>query len=310
MMTTALDSLKQYTTVVSDTGDFEGLEAYKPQDGTTNPSLILAAVKDPKYGRLIDVAVKYAKEKGGDEDAQVDACLDRLLVEFGKEILAIVPGRVSTEVDARFSFDKAATLAKARHLIELYESIGISKDRILIKIASTWEGIQAARELEAKDGIHCNLTLISPFVGRILDWYKAKKPDGDYTKEKDPGVVSVGKIYNYYKQHGYKTIVMGASFRNTDEIEELAGCDFLTISPSLLEKLHKSDKKLERKLSPEQATGSAEKIPKASFVDNEPEFRWALLEDQMAFDKLHEGISKFAADAVTLKDILKERLAK
>jgi len=326
-MTTALDSLKQYTTVVSDTGDFEGLEAYKPQDGTTNPSLILAAVKDPKYGRLIDVAVKYAKEKGGDEDAQVDACLDRLLVEFGKEILAIVPGRVSTEVDARFSFDKAATLAKARHLIELYESIGIRKDRILIKIASTWEGIQAARELEAKDGIHCNLTLlfgfgqavacaeakvtlISPFVGRILDWYKAKKPDGDYTKEKDPGVVSVGKIYNYYKQHGYKTIVMGASFRNTDEIEELAGCDFLTISPSLLEKLHKSDKKLERKLSPEQATGSAEKIPKASFVDNEPEFRWALLEDQMAFDKLHEGISKFAADAVTLKDILKERLAK
>merc|ERR1712093_43982 len=217
-MTTALDSLKQYTTVVSDTGDFEGLEAYKPQDGTTNPSLILAAVKDPKYGRLIDVAVKYAKEKGGDEDAQVDACPDRLLVEFGKEILAIVPGRVSTEVDARFSFDKAATLAKARHLIELYESIGISKDRILIKIASTWEGIQAARELEAKDGIHCNLTLlfgfgqavacaeakvplISPFVGRILDWYKAKKPDGDYTKEKDPGVVSVGKIYNYYKQH-------------------------------------------------------------------------------------------------------------
>merc|ERR1711879_142060 len=235
MMTTALDSLKQYTTVVSDTGDFEGLEAYKPQDGTTNPSLILAAVKDPKYGRLIDVAVKYAKEKGGDEDAQVDACLDRLLVEFGKEILAIVPGRVSTGVDARFSFDKTATLAKARHLIELYESIGISKDRILIKIAS---------------------------------------------------------------------------FRNTDEIEELAGCDFLTISPSLLEKLHKSDKKLERKLSPEQATGSAEKIPKASFVDNEPEFRWALLEDQMAFDKLHEGISKFAADAVTLKDILKERLAK
>merc|ERR1711939_324534 len=182
-MTTALDSLKQYTTVVSDTGDFEGLEAYKPQDGTTNPSLILAAVKDPKYGRLIDVAVKYAKEKGGDEDAQVDACLDRLLVEFGKEILAIVPGRVSTEVDARFSFDKAATLAKARHLIELYESIGIS---------------QAVACAEAK------VTLISPFVGRILDWYKAKKPDGDFTKEKDPGVVSVGKIYNYYKQHGYK----------------------------------------------------------------------------------------------------------
>jgi len=321
---TALDTLKQYTTVVSDSGDFQSIAQYQPQDATTNPSLILAAVKDPKYAKLIDVAVEYAKKKGGDIDSQTDACLDRLLVEFGKEILAIVPGRVSTEVDARFSFDKAATLEKARHLIELYESIGISKDRILIKIASTWEGIQAARELEQKDNIHCNLTLlfgfgqavacaeagvtlISPFVGRILDWYKAKKPDGDYSGKNDPGVQSVQRIYNYYKQHGYKTIVMGASFRNTDEIVELAGCDFLTIAPALLEKLQKSDQKIEQRLSAETA-GKADPIAKASYVDNEPEFRWTLLEDQMAFDKLHEGISKFAADAVTLKDILKAKL--
>jgi len=323
-MVTNLDSLKQYTTVVSDSGDFESIAQFTPQDATTNPSLILAAVKDPKYAKLIKVAVDYAKQKGGDEDSVIDNCLDRLLVEFGKEILAIVPGRVSTEVDARFSFDKEATLNKARHLIELYESIGISKDRILIKIASTWEGIQAARELEQKDNIHCNLTLlfgfgqavacaeaqvtlISPFVGRILDWHKAKKPDGDYAGKKDPGVQSVQRIYNYYKQHGYKTIVMGASFRNTDEIVELTGCDFLTIAPALLEKLQKAEGELSPRLSPETAS-KADPIAKTSFIDNEPEFRWSLLEDQMAFDKLHEGISKFAADAVTLKNILKKEL--
>jgi transaldolase len=325
-MTTTLDQLKQYTTVVSDSGDFESIAQYKPQDATTNPSLILAAVKQPQYAKLVDAAVKYGKKKGGSIDNQVDATMDRLLVEFGKEILAIIPGRVSTEVDARLSFDKAATKAKAKHLIALYKELGISKDRILIKIASTWEGIQAARELEAEDDIHCNLTLlfgfgqavacaeakvtlISPFVGRILDWHKAHKPDTDYSGAKDPGVQSVQMIYQYYKQEGYKTIVMGASFRNTDEIEELAGCDFLTISPSLLDKLQKSDKKIEQKLSVAKATAGTNKIPKVSFVDNEPEFRWTLLQDSMAWDKLHEGIKKFAEDAETLKELLRNRLA-
>ncbi|PWN50619.1 putative TAL1-transaldolase [Violaceomyces palustris] len=319
----ALDALKQYTSVVSDSGDFESIDAYKPQDATTNPSLILAAVKQEKYARLIDVAIDYAKKQGGDKKQQVENATDRLLVEFGVEILKIIPGRVSTEVDARISFDKDATIAKAIHLIELYESVGVSKDRVLIKIASTWEGIQAARELEAKHGIHCNLTLlfgfgqavacaeagvtlISPFVGRILDWYK-KSTGKEYASHEDPGVLSVKKIYNYYKQNNYNTIVMGASFRNTGEIEELAGCDFLTISPNLLEELRKSDKALERKLSPEQAK-AGEQIAKVTFVDNEAEFRWALANDQMANDKLHEGIRKFAEDCETLKDILAKRL--
>ncbi|KAH8924256.1 transaldolase [Atractiella rhizophila] len=324
-MTSALDQLKQYTTVVSDTGDFESIASYKPQDATTNPSLILQAVKKPQYARLIDVAVKYGKEKGGDIDSQVDNTLDRLLVEFGKEILQIVPGRVSTEVDARFSFDTKANVEKARHLIELYKSVGIEKDRILIKIASTFEGIQAARILERDYQIHCNLTLlfgfpqavacaeagvtlISPFVGRILDWHKKNKPEANYDGANDPGVKSVQRIYNYYKQHGYKTIVMGASFRNTGEIKELTGCDFLTISPNLLEELHKSTEKLEVKLSAEAAT-KAESHPKVSFIDKESDFRWALLEDQMAFDKLHEGIKKFAEDAETLKGILRQKLS-
>jgi len=323
-MTTSLDQLKQYTKVVSDSGDFESIAQYKPLDATTNPSLILAAVKQPQYAKLIDVAVAYGKKKGGSVDQQVDATIDRLLVEFGKEILALIPGRVSTEVDARLSFDKEGTKAKAKHLIELYKELGISKDRVLIKIASTWEGIQAARELERDDSIHCNLTLlfgfgqavacaeagvtlISPFVGRILDWHKAHKPDGNYEGANDPGVQSVQKIYQYYKQEGYKTIVMGASFRNTSEIEELAGCDFLTISPSLLDKLQKSDKRIEEKLSVAKAT-SATKIPKVSYVDNEPEFRWTLLQDSMAWDKLHEGIKKFAEDAETLKSLLRAKL--
>ncbi|GAA5921866.1 hypothetical protein JCM3775_001866 [Rhodotorula graminis] len=229
-MSNTLEQLKKFTTVVSDSGDFESIAVYKPQDATTNPSLILAAVKKPEYARLIDVAVEYAKNKGGDVDSQVENTIDRLLVEFGKEILNVVPGRVSTEVDASLSFDTEGTKSKAKHLIELYKEVGIPKERILIKIASTWEGIQAARALE-KEGIHCNLTLlfgfqqavacaeagvtlISPFVGRILDWYKKNKPDGDYAGAKDPGVQSVTKIYQYYKTHGYKTIVMGASFRS------------------------------------------------------------------------------------------------
>jgi len=285
--------------------------------------LILAATKKAGYARLIDVAIKYAKDKGGDIDVQVNNATDRLLVEFGKEILSIIPGRVSTEVDARLSFDKQATKAKARELIALYKSLGISKERVLIKIASTWEGIQAARELERDEGIHCNLTLlfgfgqavacaeagvtlISPFVGRILDWYK-KNTGKTYEGDDDPGVQSVKKIFNYYKQHGYKTIVMGASFRNTGEIKCLAGVDFLTIAPALLEQLKNSTEPVPKKLDA-KAAATADPIPKVSFIDNEPEFRWALLQEQMAFDKLHEGIKKFAEDGETLKGVLKQML--
>jgi transaldolase len=324
-MTTSLDHLKQTgTVVVSDSGDFESIDVYKPQDATTNPSLILAATKQPGYARLIDAAIKYAQDQGGSIDEQVASAMDRWLVEIGKEILAIIPGRVSTEVDARLSFDKAATKAKAHQLIDLYKSVGIPKDRILIKIASSWEGIQAARELEKEDGIHCNLTLlfgfgqavacaeagvtlISPFVGRILDWYK-KATGKTYEGDDDPGVQSVKKIFNYYKQHGYKTIVMGASFRNTGEITSLAGVDFLTISPALLEELKKSTAPVPKKLDAALAAKDAP-IPKVSYVDNEPEFRWALLQDSMAFDKLHEGIKKFAEDADTLRVTLKSKLA-
>ncbi|KAH0826149.1 hypothetical protein J3R83DRAFT_5562 [Lanmaoa asiatica] len=340
-MTTSLDHLKQTgTVVVSDSGDFESIDVYKPQvrpdfissgthritrteqDATTNPSLILAAANKPGYARLIDVAVKYGKSKGGSLEDKANTAMDRLLVEFGKEILAIIPGRVSTEVDARLSFDKEGTKKKAKELIALYESIGIKKERILIKIASTWEGIQAARELERDDGIHCNLTLlfgfgqavacaeagvtlISPFVGRILDWYK-KSTGKNYEGDEDPGVISVKKIFNYYKQHGYKTIVMGASFRNTGEIKALAGVDFLTISPALLEELKKSTDPVPKKLD---AYAGFEAIEKVSYIDNEPEFRWTLVQDQMAFDKLHEGIRKFAEDGETLKAVLRQKVA-
>ncbi|EPQ51262.1 transaldolase [Gloeophyllum trabeum ATCC 11539] len=324
-MTTSLDQLKQTgTVVVSDSGDFESIDVYKPQDATTNPSLILAAANKPGYARLIDNAVKYGKEKGSNLEEQTNAAMDRLLVEFGKEILQIIPGRVSTEVDARLSFDKEATKAKAKELIALYDSVGIKKERVLIKIASTWEGIQAARELERDDGIHCNLTLlfgfaqavacaeagvtlISPFVGRILDWYKKNQPGKNYEGDEDPGVQSVKRIFNYYKQHHYKTIVMGASFRNIGEIKALAGVDFLTISPSLLEELKKSTDPVPKKLDSQKAL-QADPIPKVSFINNEPEFRWALLQDQMAFDKLHEGIKKFAEDGETLKELVRKKL--
>jgi transaldolase len=324
-MSNSLDHLKQTgTVVVSDSGDFESIDVYKPQDATTNPSLILAAAGKTGYSRLIDAAVQYGKSKGGSLEEQTNAAMDRLLVEFGKEILAIIPGRVSTEVDARLSFDKEATKAKAKELIALYKSVGIDKDRILIKIASTWEGIQAARELERDDGIHCNLTLlfgfgqavacaeagvtlISPFVGRILDWYK-KNTGKNYEGDEDPGVQSVKKIFNYYKQHNYKTIVMGASFRNVGEIRALAGVDFLTISPSLLEELKKSSDPVPKKLD-SNAAAQADPIAKVTYVDNEPEFRWALLQDQMAFDKLHEGIKKFAEDGETLKKLLRAKIS-
>ncbi|KAK6905024.1 transaldolase [Kwoniella mangroviensis CBS 10435] len=322
-MTNALDALKATgTVVVSDTGDFGSIDAFKPQDATTNPSLILAATKLEKYAKLIDPAVEYAKKKGGELEVQAENALDRLLVEFGSEILKIIPGRVSTEVDAKFSFDTQATINKAHQIIDLYKEQGISKDRVLIKIASTYEGIQAAKKLE-EEGIHCNLTLlfgfgqavacaeagvtlISPFVGRILDWYKKANPDTNYTADTDPGVKSVQKIFNYYKQHGYKTIVMGASFRNTGEITALAGCDYLTIAPKLLDELAKSNDAVPKKLDAKDADSAP--IDKVSYLDDEAKFRWALFEDQMAFEKLHEGIRGFAKDGQTLKDLLKAKL--
>jgi len=324
-MTSSLDQLKATgTTVVCDSGDFATIAKYKPQDATTNPSLILAASKKPEYAKLMEPAIEYGKKHGKSLDDQVDATLDRLLVEFGREILNIVPGKVSTEVDARFSFDTEASVNKALHIIELYKSLGIGKERILIKIASTWEGIKAAHILQSKHGINCNLTLmfslvqaiaaaeagaflISPFVGRILDWYKAAMKK-DFPATEDPGVKSVGAIFNYYKKYGYKTIVMGASFRNIGEITELAGCDYLTISPNLLEDLFNSTDKVPKKLDASDA--ETLDIPKKNYLDDEPLFRFDFNEEQMAVEKLREGISKFAADAITLKGILKEKIEK
>jgi len=322
-MTSSLDQLKATgTTVVCDSGDFNTIEKYKPQDATTNPSLILAASKKPEYAKLIDYAVEYGKKHGGSIDEQIDATLDRLLVEFGKEILKIVPGKVSTEVDASLSFDTKRSIEKARHIIDLYKEVGIDKSRVLIKVASTWEGIKAAEILQ-KEGINCNLTLmfslvqaiaaaeadaflISPFVGRILDWYKAAMKK-DFAATEDPGVKSVHSIFNYYKKYGYKTIVMGASFRNIGEITELAGCDYLTISPNLLEDLYNSTDKVPKKLDSSEAASLD--IKKRTYLNNEAEFRFDFNEEQMAVEKLREGISKFAADAVTLKGILKEKLS-
>lgn len=321
-MANSLEQLKATgTTIVTDTGEFESIAKYKPQDATTNPSLILAATRKPEYAKLVNVAVDYAKDKGSSPAEKADLALDRLLVEFGKEILKIVPGRVSTEVDARLSFDKEASKKKAIQIIRLYESLGISKDRILIKIASTWEGIQAAKELEADYGIHCNLTLqfsfvqavacaeakvtlVSPFVGRILDWYK-NATGQDYQGENDPGVQSVRKIYNYYKKFGYKTIVMGASFRNTGEIKALGGCDFLTVAPKLLEELYNSDAPVTKVLTEQEAKASSEE--KVSYINNEALFRLHLNDDAMATEKLAQGIRSFAKDAVTLLDQLQHK---
>jgi len=322
-MSSSLDQLKATgTTVVCDSGDFATIAKYKPQDATTNPSLILAASKKPEYAKLIDASVEYGKKHGKDINAQVDATLDNLLVQFGKEILQIIPGKVSTEVDARFSFDTKASVDKALHIIELYKEIGIPKERILIKIASTWEGIQAAHILQSQHGINCNLTLmfslvqaiaaaeagallISPFVGRILDWYKAATKK-EYSAQEDPGVESVKAIFNYYKKYGYETIVMGASFRSVGEVTELAGCDYLTIAPNLLETLYNSTDAVPKKLD---ASGAASlDIPKKSYLAHEATFRFDFNEEQMAVEKLREGISKFAADAETLKDILKKKI--
>ncbi|RKP31692.1 transaldolase [Metschnikowia bicuspidata] len=321
-MSNSLEKLKATgTVIVTDTGEFDSIAKYTPQDATTNPSLILAAAKKPEYSKVIDVAIKYAQEKGTNPKVKAVIALDRLLVEFGKEILAIVPGRVSTEVDARLSFDKEGTLQKALDIIALYESIGISRDRVLIKIASTWEGIQAAKELEEKHGIHCNLTLlfsfvqavacaeakvtlISPFVGRILDWYKASTGK-EYDAESDPGVISVRRIFNYYKKFGYKTIVMGASFRNTGEIKALSGCDFLTISPKLLGELMNSSEDVPKVL--DASAASALDIEKVSYIDNEAKFRFLFNEDTMATEKLAQGIRGFAKDTDTLLADLESR---
>jgi len=310
-----LDQLKQYTTVVADTGDFATMEEYKPQDATTNPSLILQAASKPEYKPLVDQAISEHAGSDLTGDALIDSIIDRILILFGVEILKIVPGRVSTEVDARLSFDTAATVTKARHLIGLYEKEGISRDRILIKIASTWEGIRAAEELE-KDGIHCNLTLlfafaqavacaeagvqlISPFVGRIYDWFK-KDTGIDYQGAEDPGVLSVQAIYNYYKKFGYKTEVMGASFRNTGQITNLTGCDLLTISPGLLEELQNTPGELDCKLTPETAAGSD--LEKISL--DEKAFRFMFNEDAMATEKTAQGIRSFSADIVKLEKLI------
>lgn len=318
MSVNQLDQLKQITTVVADTGDFESMRIYQPQDATTNPSLILQAAAKPEYRHLVEQAIAELKPAAGSA-APLDAILDRILILFGLEILKIVPGRVSTEVDARLSFDTSGTVVKARQLIAAYEKEGHSRERILIKIASTWEGIKAAEILE-KEGIRCNLTLlfsfaqavacaeagvqlISPFVGRILDWYKASTGK-DYEGENDPGVKSVRMIYNYYKKFGYQTEVMGASFRNKGEILALAGCDLLTISPALLEELRLSDEPVIPHMTPAEAARSDFK----KLHLDEKTFRYLLNEDAMATEKTAQGIRNFAADIVKLEKLVLEML--
>ncbi|GCC22974.1 transaldolase [Chiloscyllium punctatum] len=320
-MASALDQLKEFTVVVADTGDFNAIDAYKPQDATTNPSLILAAAQMPAYAKLLDDAIDYAKSCGGSKSDQLSNVIDKLFVNFGVEILKKIPGRVSTEVDARLSFDKDAMIQKAQRLIQMYKDAGINKDRILIKLSSTWEGIQAGKFLEEQCGIHCNMTLlfsfaqavacaeagatlISPFVGRILDWHIANTDKKSFEPSMDPGVQSVTKIYNYYKKFGYKTIVMGASFRNVGEIKALAGCDYLTISPKLLEELSQDNETL----TPTLSVNKAQALDLQKVEMNEQTFRWLHNEDQMAVEKLSDGIRKFSADAVKLENMLKERL--
>lgn len=315
-----LQQLKQYTQVVADTGDFESIRKYEPIDATTNPSLILAAAQKENYQHLIDDAVEFGKGRGSSIESMLDESLDKIAVNFGLEILKIVPRRVSTEVDAKLSFDKTASLEKARQLIELYEENGVDREKILIKLASTWEGIKAAEELE-KEGIHCNLTLlfsraqgiacaeagvqlISPFVGRIYDWYKKDRGVDHIPGNEDPGVESVQFIYNYYKKFGYETEVMGASFRNIEQIQELAGCDLLTISPDLLKQLEETEGRLEKKLDPESSKNSD--IEKITLT--EKDFRWMHNEDPMAVEKLAEGIRRFNADMIKLKQLIKKRI--
>lgn len=308
--------LSKMTVIVADTGDVDSIRKYVPEDATTNPSLIFAASKQAKYQPLIDSAIEYALAKESKcQKTQVAIAMDRVAVNFGAEILKIVPGLVSTEVDARISFDTEATIAKARSIIAMYRELGISKDRVLVKIAATWEGIMAAEVLE-REGIHCNMTLIfsfcqavacgdakatliSPFVGRIRDWYLARRNDiKDFEPAEDPGVQSVTNIYNYYKKHGIKTVCMGASFRNLGEITQLAGCDKLTIAPKLLAKLKDNKAPLTRYLKPDNACD----VEAVHF--NEQSFRWAMNEDPMATEKLSEGIRKFAIDIVKLEKVI------
>jgi len=314
-MSNKLEQLKSMTLVVADTGDIEAIRQFAPEDATTNPSLLLKAAALPHYQELIGQARHWAHEQGGSSTEQLANCSDRLAVDIGREILDIVPGRVSTEVDARLSFDTATTIARARKLIAMYEDAGLGRQRILIKIASTWEGIQAAQLLE-REGINCNLTLlfgfsqaaacadagaflISPFVGRILDWYKANTELNIRQPQDDPGVQSVTRIYNYYKQHDYQTIVMGASFRNSGEIQALAGCDRLTISPALLQELAEDNGVLERQLSPGTPTEQEDLLHL-----QEGEFRYQLNDDAMATEKLAEGIRNFVTDQLKLEHLL------
>ncbi|NAW65169.1 transaldolase [Photobacterium halotolerans] len=316
-MSTKLEQLRALTTVVADTGDIEAIKKYQPQDATTNPSLILKAAEIEQYAPLIDDAIAYAKAQSSDKAQQIEDAGDKLAVNIGKEILNVVPGRISTEVDARLSYDTDASVAKARKLIKMYNDAGISNDRILIKLASTWEGIRAAEILE-KEGINCNLTLlfsfaqaracaeagvflISPFVGRIMDWYKAKE-GRDFEASEDPGVLSVTAIYNYYKALGYNTVVMGASFRNTGEILELAGCDRLTISPQLLQELSEAQGEVVKKLSADVAS---EERPAPM---THAEFLWDHNQDPMAIEKLAEGIRNFAIDQGKLETMIEARL--
>lgn len=315
-MTNQLTQLKQMTTVVADTGDIEAIAKFQPQDATTNPSLLLKAASLPNYQTLLTDAVTWAKQQSDDSAQQIEDAADKLSVLIGLEILKTVPGRISTEVDARLSFDKTASVAKAHKLIKMYNEAGISNDRILIKLASTWEGIKAAEQLE-QEGINCNLTLlfsfaqaracaeasvylISPFVGRILDWYKKDTGRCEYASNEDPGVISVTKIYNYYKALGYKTVVMGASFRNIGEILELAGCDRLTISPQLMDELANSQENVEQKLFANQ-----DKIASEQAL-TEAQFRWLMNQDAMATEKLAEGIRNFAIDQEKLEKQLSE----
>jgi len=316
-----LNSLEKYTTVVADTGDIEAIARHRPQDATTNPSLLFHAAQMPAYRHLVEEATELAQERGGRHEEMAAEFIDRLFVLFGCEILKVVPGRVSTEVAARLSFDTAATIAKARKLISLYEKKGVTRDRVLIKIASTWEGIRAAEVLE-KEGIHCNLTLlfsfaqavacaearvtlISPFVGRIYDWYKKERGGAEIPPDQDPGVASVTRIYDYYKKFGYTTQVMGASFRNVNQIVRLTGCDLLTISPELLDQLEKTDGEITRQLDPVKAQSSKEE----QLHLDEPTFRWMHNEDAMATEKLAEGIRKFNSDASHLQDYALSQVA-
>jgi len=323
MKKTLLEQLRGMTKVVADTGDFDSILKFKPQDSTTNPSLITAAAQMPNYRSIVDDVLKQAKDEAGEKSSDKDVAklaFKRLAVAFGKKILGVIPGRVSTEVDARLSYDKEATMQEAREIIKQYDAAGISRDRVLVKVASTWEGIQAAEQLE-KEGIHCNMTLlfglhqavacaeakvtlISPFVGRILDWYK-KETGKDYQGAEDPGVQSVTTIYNYYKKFDYKTVVMGASFRNVGEIKSLAGCDLLTIAPKLLQELDSTEGELKRELDPEKAKAmNIQRIP----MDKET-FERMHKEDRMAHDKLKEGIEGFSKSLEDLEHLLEKRLS-